>query len=256
MSENGIPEFEEILSQINKDLEELESVSSNLKSIQEHTANIKEFGNRYKESIELIQGKIADLIGRIDKSIQDSEELMKTVLKDINDEADKLSATIGFFEDKLSEIADRLSKELDRMAEIDFPSFFQGVNDTLISVKKDSQNASKYSENIQKIVDDLKSQTADMNSKLDKYDTRLKDIEKTMTLLQPDFDNKVQNLSRDMRDMSKDLSSDFSSKFEEQKRDIENKSTNHDNKIGLLQNFSIIQSILILLLIIYLIFVK
>jgi methyl-accepting chemotaxis protein len=104
-------EFDTALERLDKDLEELESVSTHLKEVKSFVEDTKELGKKFTEHIH----KASQLVEDSTKSLDNFVEENGSKIKDLTDSHQKLAGRVKDMEDKVTVLntkTEAMSKEI------------------------------------------------------------------------------------------------------------------------------------------------
>ncbi len=131
-------EFDTVLERLDKDLEELESVSTHLKEVKSFAENTKELGKKFTEHINKASQLVEDSTKRLDDFVQENG----SKIKELTESHQKLAGRVKDMEDKVTVLntkTESLSKEIGNYVNQLEKSFTK----TIEEAKKDNKILSK-----------------------------------------------------------------------------------------------------------------
>ena len=202
MSPEQLTEYEEILKRLKSDLTELESVSSHLENVKEYAQILSSSDKKVTETLSQIHTHVQSLVFKFENTSQETINKISESLALINIRIQETlsgleDATVKFKSD-FSTSAERLEAVLGRMTELDFPTLFNQVRDDIASVNRNSEDLVVKSRETQKVVDETQKTSESIQNKVEFFDTRLKDLDRSVTLLQAEIGSLVNTLGTEV----------------------------------------------------------
>ena len=177
MSTQPLPEFDEVVARLQQDLTELESVSLSLKNVRSYAEALRNTDKRFSETLSQIHSIAQQTLEVLKEVVQNAESGFKDIIETAKNDLAQSSQS-------LSNSANRLEAELSEMSKIDFPKRFEDFRELLLSAQKTTENAAQAGLSARDFAEQAQNASEDVKSKMGIFETRVKDVERAVTLLQ------------------------------------------------------------------------